>query len=115
VVNSLWQVPAGTTRVVISFVGYLDAEKTVTPQTTNLGTISLQKNTKDLNEVVVVGVGYGSVRKQDLTGTVVTVDAKALQEIPSANVFEQLKGRVAGLDVVNGSSGRRSLLGVIVQ
>jgi TonB-linked SusC/RagA family outer membrane protein len=99
------QVPAGTTRVVISFVGYLDAEKTVTPQTTNLGTISLQKNTKDLNEVVVVGVGYGSVRKQDLTGTVVTVDAKALQEIPSANVFEQLKGRVAGLDVVNGSSG----------
>jgi TonB-linked SusC/RagA family outer membrane protein len=99
------QVPAGTTRVVISFVGYLDAEKTVGPQTTNLGTISLQKNTKDLNEVVVVGVGYGSVRKQDLTGTVVTVDAKALQEIPSANVFEQLKGRVAGLDVVNGSSG----------
>ncbi|TDO22708.1 SusC/RagA family TonB-linked outer membrane protein [Pedobacter duraquae] len=99
------QVPAGSTRITISFVGYLAVEKTITAQTTSLGTVAMERNTRDLNEVQVVGVGYGSVRKTDVTGTVVTVDAKALQEIPSANVFEQLKGRVAGLDVVSGSSG----------
>lgn len=99
------QVPSSNGKVIISFVGYFDVEKNVSAQSANLGTITLQRNAKDLNDVTVVGVGYGSIRKQDLTGTVVTVDAKALQEIPSANVFEQLKGRVAGLDVVNGSSG----------
>jgi TonB-linked SusC/RagA family outer membrane protein len=99
------QVPSGTTKVTISFVGYLEVERAISAQNTNLGTIALEKSTSDLNEVVVVGVGYGTVKKQDLTGTVVTIDAKALQEIPSANVFEQLKGRVAGLDVVSGASG----------
>ncbi|RZK37846.1 MAG: SusC/RagA family TonB-linked outer membrane protein [Pedobacter sp.] len=99
------QVPSGTNKITISFIGYMDLDRTINPQQLNLGVIAMQRNSKDLSEVTVIGVGYGSIRKQDLTGTVVTVDAKVLQEIPSANVFEQLKGRVAGLDVVNGSSG----------
>lgn len=99
------QVPSATTKIAISFVGYATVEKTITPQTLNLGTIALEKNANELSEVTVVGIGYGTIKKQNLTGTVATVDAKVIQEIPSANVFEQLKGRVAGLDVVNGASG----------
>lgn len=95
--------PVTTRKITISFVGYTDYEKAITAGSTNLGTITMVKNSSNLNEVVVVG--YGTLKKQDVTGTIATVSAKALQEIPSANVFEQMKGRVAGLDVVNGSSG----------
>ncbi len=99
---NLTGVPAKTVTLVVSFVGYNSQEVVAAPKSNNLK-ISLTLSTNSLSEVVVVG--YGTLRKQDVTGTVATVDNKALQEIPSANVFEQLKGRVAGLDVVNGNSG----------
>ena len=96
-------VPADAKSLTISFLGYVDLVENITPETKNLGSIPMAKNSKDLNEVVVVG--YGTLKKQDVTGTVVSVDAKTLQEIPSDNVFTQIQGRVAGLDVVNGANG----------
>jgi len=101
--NFTLNVPSGTNKIVISFIGYLDYEKVLTKGSTNLGNITLVKNSKNLNEVVVVG--YGTLKREDVTGTVATVDAKVLQEIPASNVVDQLKGRVAGLDVVTGSNG----------
>jgi TonB-linked SusC/RagA family outer membrane protein len=95
-------VPANETTLVVSFIGYLTKEVTVNSQTTSL-TVTLTTNSRDLKDVVVVG--FGTLRKQDVTGTVASVSGKTLQEIPSANVFEQLKGRVAGLDVVNSPNG----------
>ncbi len=96
-------VPANAQSITISFLGYVDLVKNITPETKNIGNIPMAKNSKDLNEVVVVG--YGTLKKQDVTGTVVSVDAKTLQEIPASNVFNQLQGRVAGLDVVNSGNG----------
>ncbi|MBW4890694.1 SusC/RagA family TonB-linked outer membrane protein [Mucilaginibacter sp. HMF5004] len=93
----------GIKSITISFIGFTDQQKAISRGVTNLGTITLQKNARDLNEVVVVG--YGTVKRADVTGTVATVDAKVLQEIPASNVFEQLKGRVAGLDVSSNTSG----------
>ncbi|GAC1314338.1 MAG: TonB-dependent receptor [Mucilaginibacter sp.] len=95
-------VPSGETAIVISYIGYVTKEVLVTSTSNNLRVI-LTASAKNLNEVVVVG--YGTLRRQDVTGTVATVDSKSLQEIPSGNVFEQLKGKVAGLDVVNGTNG----------
>ena len=92
---------AGETALQVTYLGYVTQEVAVTSKTSNL-TIALVSSSKDLNEVVVVG--YGTLRKQDVTGTVATVDNKSLQEIPSANVFEQMKGKVAGLDVVESAS-----------
>ena len=96
-------IPASAKSITISFIGFSDLVKPITYGVKNLGTIALAKNAKDLNEVVVVG--YGTLKRQDVTGTVTTVDAKSLQEVPSANVFEQLKGKVAGLDVISGTNG----------
>lgn len=101
--NFTLNVPTGTNSVTISFIGYVDVVKNVTATGANLGSITMTANSRDLNEVVVVG--YGTLRRQDVTGTVATIDNKVLQEIPSSNVFEQMKGRIAGLDVVNGSNG----------
>lgn len=101
--NFTLNAPAGTSSVTISFVGYNDFVKTLAAGTTTLGTLTLTRSASNLNDVVVVG--YGTLRRQDVTGTVASVDAKTLQEIPASNFAEQLKGRVAGVDVVSGSNG----------
>ncbi|PJJ84309.1 SusC/RagA family TonB-linked outer membrane protein [Mucilaginibacter auburnensis] len=97
--NFSLSVPSNTPSVTITFLGYVDVVKAVAGNP-NLGNITMAANSRDLNEVVVVG--YGTVKRTEVTGTVATVSAKVLQEIPAANVVTQLQGRVAGLDIVNG-------------
>ena len=97
----------GITALNVSYTGYVTLTVPVTNGATNLGNIVLANDANNLSDVVIVG--YGTLRRQDVTGTVATVDAKVLQEIPATNVFEQLKGRVAGLDVVTGSNGLPSI------
>jgi len=97
------RVPSGTTVITISFLGFTPSDITINSTSGNLGSIKLAPDNNSLSEVVVVG--YGTLKRADVTGTVATVDAKSLQEVPSANVFDQLKGKVAGLDVVSGANG----------
>jgi TonB-linked SusC/RagA family outer membrane protein len=54
-----------------------------------------------LDEIVVVG--YGTVKKSDLTGSVVSVKTEAIRNVPSNSVERLLQGRAAGLQVVNSS------------
>jgi TonB-linked SusC/RagA family outer membrane protein len=65
--------------------------------------VQLQFNSNALGEVVVIG--YGTVKKKDLTGAVGSVKAAQLQERPAASVNEALSGRIAGVQV-NTNSGR---------
>jgi len=101
--NFTLRVPSNTTQITISYIGYVSVNKTITANSSNLGEIPLAQDANSLSEVVVVG--YGTLKRQDVTGTVATVDAKSLQEVPATNVFEQLKGKVAGLDVVTNGNG----------
>ncbi|MCW3168790.1 SusC/RagA family TonB-linked outer membrane protein [Chryseobacterium sp. 09-1422] len=55
-------------------------------------------DTKEIEEVVVIG--YGKVRKSDLTGSVSSVSAKDLAATPSMNALQALQGRAAGLNIV---------------
>jgi len=59
----------------------------------------LKEEQEQLDEVVVVG--YGTVRKKDLTGAVTSVSNKALKEKPIANAGEALQGRAAGVQVTS--------------
>lgn len=54
--------------------------------------------TKDIDEVVVIG--YGTVKKSDLTGSVSSVSAKDLAATPAMNALQALQGRAAGLNIV---------------
>jgi TonB-linked SusC/RagA family outer membrane protein len=81
--------------LVISSVSFQTREVQVNNQT-NL-TVSLLQGTADLDQVVVVG--YGAVKKRDVTGSVVSVSEKALREVPVANLQSALQGRAAGLEV----------------
>lgn len=59
--------------------------------------VSLETDDKSLNEVVVVG--YGTVRKSDLTGSLASVKAKEINVFPASNVLQALSGRAPGVQV----------------
>ncbi|WP_346985053.1 SusC/RagA family TonB-linked outer membrane protein [Chryseobacterium sp. POE27] len=52
---------------------------------------------KKIEEVVMIG--YGTQRKEAVTGSVATVKGDALREVPSANITQALQGRTAGVDI----------------
>ena len=82
-------------KVVISSAEYVSQEFTVGKG--NVINATLVRADKALSEVVVVG--YGTQRKKDVTGAVVSVNEKALREVPVANLQSALQGRAAGLEV----------------
>ena len=94
-------VPNGQSVLQFSFVGYLSQEITVGSK--SIIDVELAPDMKALEEVVVVG--YGSVKKSDLTGAVGAVKAEALQERPAASLNQGLSGRVTGVNV-SSNSGR---------
>lgn len=59
----------------------------------------LEEDSHALNEVVVVG--YGTVKKSDLTGAVASISGNELKKIPVSNVAEALTGRIAGVQVTS--------------
>ncbi|RAV99457.1 SusC/RagA family TonB-linked outer membrane protein [Pseudochryseolinea flava] len=82
-----------------SFIGYKNQELLVGSQTTI--DIILDEDISTLEEVVVVG--YGEMKKSDLTGAVAQVKASNLSQSPAASVDNLLKGRAAGLQVISNS------------
>ncbi|MFN8842015.1 MAG: SusC/RagA family TonB-linked outer membrane protein, partial [Chryseotalea sp.] len=89
--------------LVFSFIGFITKEVLVGNQT-NI-TISLQEDIETLNEIVVVG--YGTVKKSDLTGSVSSVKGNDLIKIPANNPVQALQGKVAGVQVssISGAPG----------
>ncbi|RED95278.1 SusC/RagA family TonB-linked outer membrane protein [Marinoscillum furvescens] len=83
----------------ISFVGFESQELEIrTPQALN---IALSEDIQSLEEVVVVG--YGSVQKSDLTGSVSSVDVESLEKLASVDINRNLQGKVAGVQVMSNS------------
>lgn len=88
--------------LVVSFVGYSTQEIPVGNKTTF--DIVLAEDTEMLDEVVVVG--YGTMKKNDLTGAISSVSSKDLGKQPSSSLGAALQGRATGLQVVsNGAPG----------
>ena len=92
--NFTLNVPAGTT-LTISYVGYKTQEVKVLPG--KFLDIILQEDSEALDEVVVVG--YGTVRKRDLTGSVASVGADKLKERSYGNALQSMAGQVSGVQI----------------
>ena len=84
----------------ISFVGYQTKEIVWNGQALN---VTLEEDTKLLDEVVVVG--YGTQKKVNVTGAVSMVDSKVLESRPVQNVAQALQGQIPGLQMSVGNSG----------
>lgn len=85
--------------LVFSFVGFTSQTVTVDQQTSI--DVLLEVDAKTLDEVVVIG--YGTVRKSDLTGAVSRVSAEDLVKVPATNPMQSLQGKVAGVQITSGS------------
>lgn len=91
------EVPDQNAVLVFSFMGYLTQEVSVSEGTTI--NVSLKSDVTSLDEVVVVG--YGTMKKQDVTGAVSSVEAKDIVSTPVPGVADAIKGKIAGVDITN--------------
>lgn len=83
-----------------SFIGYKTTEVLVGNQTTI--DVALTPDVSDLEEVVVVG--YGSVKKSQLTGAISSVSSKEITDQPITDARQALQGRSSGVDVTSPGS-----------
>lgn len=83
--------------LVFSFVGLETKEIRVNGQ--KLINVVLEQGAVMLNEVV--SVGYGTMRRRDITGSVASVDTKELEKVPVSSVAQALSGRISGVNVTS--------------
>ncbi|WP_199138939.1 SusC/RagA family TonB-linked outer membrane protein [Pedobacter sp. ASV12] len=98
-------IPAtGNTTLVVKYIGYNEKEVEVGDK--KQVNVALEENATTLNEVVV-NIGYGTVRKEALTGSVSSVTDKDLAGFPVGTAAEALAGKLAGVTVTTteGSPG----------
>ena len=95
------QVPEGKT-LTFSYIGYktkeVKAQKTMK--------VTLEDDTHVLNEVVAVG--YGTMKRSDITGSVVSVKAEDMEQTSAATMDQMLQGRAAGLTMTSNSGAAGS-------
>lgn len=88
--------PTGTLSLVYSYDGYPNMEEAVSGR--KVINFTYKRAEKQIEEVVVIG--YGKVKKSDLTGSVASVSAKDLAATPAMNALQALQGRASGLNIV---------------
>ncbi|RZK46064.1 MAG: SusC/RagA family TonB-linked outer membrane protein, partial [Pedobacter sp.] len=87
--------------LVVSAINFSSQEVNINNRA-SLEIILVPSNVVMGSEVVVIG--YGTQRKKDVTGSTVSVKGETLNEIKAPNIFNQLQGRAAGVDIQNNSS-----------
>lgn len=85
--------------LVFSFIGMKKMEIPLNGRT-NLDA-KMQEDSNVLNEIVVVG--YGSQKKDKITGSIVTIKPEDVQDLPTTNLSESLRGLVPGVSILDGS------------
>lgn len=100
--NGDFTIKVASAQSVIKFTnaGLLYQEHTIGARTAL--SVTMQKDLKQLDDVVVVG--YGTQRARNVTGSIVSVDTKKLEDLPVASLSEMLRGQVPGVNVSGGST-----------
>lgn len=95
--NFSLEVPAGAT-LMVSYIGYINLEVAATPNMQ----IQLREDSQALSEVVVIG--YGTQKRQNLTGAVGTASGEVLENRPITTVGEGLQGVIPNLQITPGGT-----------
>ncbi len=93
------EVPGANAVLVFSFVGYAELTMPVSGRT--VIDVTMEETTAALDEVVVVG--YGTVRKSDVTGAVASVRADAIKNVATTDAAAALQGKAPGVQVLTNS------------
>ncbi|PKA97409.1 TonB-linked SusC/RagA family outer membrane protein [Flavobacteriaceae bacterium MAR_2009_75] len=94
------KVPENVSSLSFSSLGY--APQTISINDRNVINVVLQSQSEALDEVVIVG--YGTVKKSDLTGSVATIDGDAFKELPVTSVDQAIQARAPGVQVTQTSA-----------
>ncbi len=97
--------------LVFSYIGCKTKEVAINGQTQI--DVTLENNTEMLEEVVAIG--YGTVKKKDLTGAVSSVAGSELVKVPVATAAQALQGKAAGLNIVSQSGAPGASMNVTVR
>ncbi len=81
--------------LVFSFVGYATREINVGSQ----GTIDIELISGEVGLDEIVVIGYGTVKKRDLTGSDASISGEVMRDVPSSNISQALQGRISGVDM----------------
>lgn len=104
-------VPNGAT-LVFSYIGYKNLELKISSSNNALN-VSLEEDSKVLDEVVVIG--YGSQKKREVTGAVSVVSSKTLEALSPVRVEQALQGTVSGVNVTSTSGAPGASLDIRIR
>lgn len=101
-VNGAYKITLDTMQGVLefSYLGY-KSQSLVVGKRTKLDVVLSPDESLAINEVVVIG--YGQVKKNDLTGSVANVKMSEIKDAPVTSIDQALQGRVAGVDIMSTS------------
>jgi TonB-linked SusC/RagA family outer membrane protein len=97
--------------LLFSYIGYVSEEVRIGNQA--VINIILKEDTQALDEVVVVG--YGTQRKKDLTGSIVSISAEELGDMPALSFDQALQGKVAGVQITQTTGAPGGNVNIIVR
>jgi TonB-linked outer membrane protein, SusC/RagA family len=92
--NYVLSVPADTKTLEVSYIGMITQNL---PLNKSVIDVVLKEDIAQLDEVVVIG--YGTVKRKDITGSVASVNADAIAAIPVASAVEAISGKLAGVQI----------------
>jgi TonB-linked SusC/RagA family outer membrane protein len=99
--NYSLKVAPGTYQLKVSYTGFQAVEKAVTVMANQ--TLTVDFNMSGVTQMDEVVVSYGKQSRREITGSVATVDAKSLEDMPVMQFGQQLQGKVAGVNVMQSS------------
>ncbi|QZT37822.1 TonB-dependent receptor [Halosquirtibacter xylanolyticus] len=103
--------PNPSSTLVFSFIGY--KRKSVAVKGRSVLDVALETMTTELDETVVIG--YGSIKKSDLSGSVSSVKSEELNNTPNPDVVSALQGKVAGVFIETSEGGPGASLNVNIR
>lgn len=102
---------SGNIELEISLVGY--GKKLVAVKGTEPLSITIEKESTSLNEVVVIG--YGTVEKKNLTGSVASVSGKNIAAAPVPNIAQAMQGKLPGVSIISQDGRPNAEVGIRVR
>ncbi len=99
--------------LVFSFLGYVNQEVVV--GSGSVYNVKLAATVNNLNEVVVVSVGYGTTKRTDLTGSISSISAAQIAKVPVTSLDQALQGRAAGVQVTNNDGAPGNSVSVVIR
>ena len=99
--NGAYKIPVSNPNNILTFsyLGYDILDRLVGTQ--KQINVTLISSTKELKDVVILG--YGSARKRDVTGSIVSITSEDIEKRMATNVYEALQGQASGVQVTSGS------------